>query len=191
MLKLDLLAGRFRAPRFFSANRALVLLAMWMLFEGAQAGNDAQPRLAAQISTPNPTTEAANSPSEMNGFIVVLEDEVRDMPNSRIKWNTHWTLCWDEFSNALAYQIETMTGEGKSPHLITQQHKCKRIEVASGENKASLGLVSRDLQIALQSGQLAYRVRAVLPGEHNSPWSAYFAVGRVEPLPAWQGAAGG
>lgn len=142
--RIVLFAGHFRVPRFYSTYRTIQLLAMWMLLGKAQAGNahDANPTIAAQVSNPSSDNNASNSASEINGFVITITDEVHNLHERRIKWKTYWTLCWNGYPQAVAYQIETMTGEGKSPQLIMQQQKCKRIEIASGENKATLGLVN-------------------------------------------------
>lgn len=113
-----------------------------------------------------------------------LEDEIRDLPNDRIAWSTFWKLCWDNDPDANAYELQTLTSEGSSETLRRQNANCFRIEAAAGENKKSDGLRNRQLQLALQSSQLAYRVRAVLNDGRVSEWSQSLSVGvttRVAP----------
>jgi hypothetical protein len=72
-----------------------------------------------------------------------------------------------------------VTGEGTSRKLRRQQDTCLRIEAAARENAKGKGLVNRDLLLAMQSGQLAYRMRAVLDGNRVSEWSSVMMVGEV------------
>lgn len=108
-----------------------------------------------------------------------LEDEVRDLPEQRIAWSTFWKLCWEEYPGATGYELELLTSEGVSPELRRQGARCFRIEVASGKNKRKEGMVHRDIQIALQKGQLACRVRAVFDAGRVSAWSSPVVVGET------------
>ncbi len=114
-----------------------------------------------------------------SGMKMTLEDEVRDLPDGRIAWSTYWKLCWEPYAGAVAYEMQTLTGEGTSRKLRRQHDTCLRIEAAAGENAKEKGLVNRDLLLALQSGQLAYRIRAVLDGDRVSEWSSVMMVGEV------------
>jgi len=140
-------------------------------------------------ASPAQADSGSDAPARLGGFEVVLEDETREIPGraGRIRWATYWNLAWDAHPQALAYQIETMTSEGVSPKLKTQDGTFIKLEVASGENKKSLGLDKRDLQIALISGQLSYRVRALLADNRAGEWSAHFPVGRIGAPPPWKG----
>ncbi len=117
----------------------------------------------------------------VGGLTATLEDTVRDLPGDRIAWATYWTLCWSPYPGARAYQIQTVTGEGASAKLRQQRDTCLRIEAAKGENARTDGLVNRDLLLQLQTGQLAYKVRAVLDDTTVSEWSASAAVGQTAP----------
>ena len=114
----------------------------------------------------------------MMGLVASLEDEVRDLPNGQIAWSTYWKLCWDNYPNAEAYELQTMTGEGATRRLRRQSERCFSLQAAAGENSKAQGLLNRALQLALQQGQLAYRVRAVRKDGRMSEWSVPFAVGR-------------
>jgi len=115
----------------------------------------------------------------VEGLNATLKDEVRDLPVDRIAWSTYWELCWEPYPGAEAYELETLTGEGEaSSELRRQEENCFRIKAAAGENKKSEGLKTRDVQLALQQGQLAYRVRAVLGEGHVSEWSKPVPVGK-------------
>lgn len=116
---------------------------------------------------------------QVRGLVATLEDEVRDLPGERIAWATYWKLCWQSYPGAKGYELETLTGEGASPKLRRQSEPCLRIEAAAGENEKSRGLLNREVLLALQSGQLAYRVRAVLDGNRVSEWSPPLAVGEA------------
>lgn len=110
-------------------------------------------------------------------MVAILEDEVRDLPEKRIAWSTFWKLCWEAYRGAIGYELEFLTSEGVSPRLRRQRAQCFRIEVASGENEQGEGFVHRDLQLVLQSGQLACRVRAVFKEGGVSDWSSAVVVG--------------
>lgn len=111
--------------------------------------------------------------------MATLEDEVRELPGERIAWSTHWKLCWESYPEAKAYEIQTLTGEGASRRLRRQSERCLRIEAAAGENDKGLGLLNREVLLALQSAQLAYRVRAILHDNRVSEWSPPMAVGQA------------
>jgi hypothetical protein len=113
----------------------------------------------------------------VTGLVATLEDEVRELPSDRIAWSTYWKLCWDVSPQATAYELQTVTGEGSSPKLRRQSERCFRIQAAAGENEKSQGLVNRAMLLALQEGQLAYRVRAVFGNGQVSAWSLAMAVG--------------
>lgn len=115
----------------------------------------------------------------MGGFSASLVDEVRDLPGHRIAWRTYWTLCWDAYPAARGYELQAMTSEGGSVRPKAVDGPCHRLEVAADENPKAEGLRARDLQLALQSGQLAYRVRAVLADGRTSPWSPVFGAGKT------------
>ncbi|HEV7799364.1 MAG TPA: hypothetical protein VGO73_14495 [Pyrinomonadaceae bacterium] len=113
----------------------------------------------------------------VQNLVSTLEDEVRELPNERIAWSTFWKLCWDKTPDANAYELQTLTSEGSSGRVQRQSENCFRIEAATGENKKSEGLLNRQLQLALQSSQLAYRVRAVLDNGRVGEWSPSVSVG--------------
>ena len=116
----------------------------------------------------------------VGGLSTTLQDEVRDLPGGRIAWSTHWELCWKPYPGAEAYELKTLTGEGEvSGGLRRQEENCFRIKAAAGENKKSEGLKTRDVQLALQQSQLAYRVRAVLGEGRVSEWSKPVPVGKT------------
>ena len=104
-------------------------------------------------------------------LVAKLEDEVHDLPSGRIEWSTYWRLCWDDYDGARAYDLQALTAEGASSKLEHQSDHYFRLEVAKGENLKTQGFVNRDLQLATQSSQLAYRVRAVLADGRASEWS--------------------
>lgn len=116
------------------------------------------------------------------GLKTSLLDEIKPMPGDRIKWSTFWRLCWDAYPSVEAYELRPLTGEGDPGRLRRQTARCFRIEAAAGDNKRSRGLALREEQLALQQGQLAYGVRAILKDGRVTPWSAAVAVGehRIE-----------
>ena len=111
------------------------------------------------------------------GLVTRLEDQVRDLPGGRIAWRTDWVLCWDPYPGAVAYELQALTSEGASPRLNRQVGPCLRLEAAAAENQRRQGLRGRQMLLALQLGQLAYRVRAVLDNQQRSQWSDPVAVG--------------
>jgi len=106
-----------------------------------------------------------------------LQDEIKPLPGDRITWSTFWRLCWDADPAVKAYELRPLTGEGDPGTLQRQAGRCFRIQAAAGENKRSRGLALREEQLALQQGQLAYQVRAILTDRRVTPWSAAVAVG--------------
>lgn len=72
-----------------------------------------------------------------------------------------------------------MTGEGSARRVRRQSERCFRLQAAAGENSKAQGLLNRDLQLAMQQGQLAYRVRAVRKDGRMSEWSLPQAVGKA------------
>jgi hypothetical protein len=86
-------------------------------------------------------------------------------------------MRWDEYPDAVGYDVRTLTGEGASARLARQPHRCLRIEVAAGENTAAELPARRKMLLAMQQGQLAFQVRAVGRGGRVSPWSRPLAVG--------------
>lgn len=115
----------------------------------------------------------------VRGMVASLEDEVRELSEERIAWSTFWKLCWEAYPGATGYEMELLTSEGASPTLRNQSAQCFRIEVASGENERKEEFVHRDLQIALQSGQLAIRVRAMFGEGKVGAWSPTIALGTL------------
>jgi hypothetical protein len=155
--------GATRAP---CPRRALLFLLplLLALFPGCTRG--ATPTRVPQIE-----------PTPVTGLVGSLVDEQSDLPDGRVAWRTHWQLCWTAYSGATAYELEVRTGEGPSPQLRQQQETCFRIEAAAGEDTKTDLSHSRRTLLAMQSGQLAYRVRAVLGPGRVSAWSAALAVG--------------
>lgn len=109
----------------------------------------------------------------------MLEDETRDLPDGQMAWTTYWKFCWAAFPGAIAYELETMTSEGAARKVRRQAESCFRVEVAKGQNERARGLFNRELMLASLSGQLAYRVRAVLDERRVSAWSAPAEAGRT------------
>lgn len=73
----------------------------------------------------------------VQGIVATLEDKVQNLPNQRIAWSTDWKLCWDKYPEAIGYELQTITGEGKSPKLRQQTNRCFMIQTAAGNNKKS------------------------------------------------------
>ncbi|MBA2426797.1 MAG: hypothetical protein H0V60_06920 [Actinobacteria bacterium] len=113
----------------------------------------------------------------VGGLRSALQDDVRKLPGKEIAWSTYWTLCWDAYPGAVAYQVSAVTSKRSSTHVQRQRGRCVRLEAAAGRNPASKGLSGRDVLLDLQAAQLAYRIRAVLSGSRYSRWSAPAPVG--------------
>lgn len=127
------------------------------------------PTLPARNPAPKESPKIISSP--ITGLVASLEDETKDLPNGRMSWSTFWKLCWKDYPEATEYELETFTGEGSARKLRRQTGTCFRIEIAKGQNEKSKGLFNRELMLASISGQLAYRVRAVLAGNRVTQWS--------------------
>ncbi|HQR31902.1 MAG TPA: hypothetical protein PLK30_04125, partial [Blastocatellia bacterium] len=122
-----------------------------------------------RISTPTESPKIIAS--SVTGLIASLEDETKDLPDGKMAWVTFWKLCWKEYPEATEYELETFTGEGSARKLRRQAESCFRVEVAKGKNEKSKGFFNRELMLASISGQLAYRVRAVLAENRVTLWS--------------------
>ena len=121
--------------------------------------------------TPPPTESPKMIASAVSGLVASLEDETKDLPDGQIAWTTFWKLCWQQYPEATEYELETFAGEGIARKVRRQTDTCFRIEIAKGKNEKSKGLFNRELMLASLAGQLAYRVRAVLPGNRVTQWS--------------------
>lgn len=111
------------------------------------------------------------------GLVASLEDETRPLDGGRLRWSTYWRLSWARYPGASAYEVQTVTSEGQSPKLRTLNAPYYRLQVAAGENAAAMGLQGREVQLQMQSSQLAFRVRAILPDGRRSGWSDAAAAG--------------
>jgi hypothetical protein len=159
------------------------LLLLTCLFVGCGRQTTSQ-----STSVPTPLVAASSKsatvpPSQIvapavDGLVATLEDEVRDLHDGQIAWTTYWKLCWEAYAGAQEYELEPMTGEGTGRRLVRQAGTCLRVEVAKGQNAKAQGLFNRDLMLASLSGQLAYRVRAVLGDGRASQWSQSVIVGQ-------------
>jgi hypothetical protein len=145
-------------------------------------GKPLHQRVRQLLAAAAAATAAAAFPAEplppIGGFVATLADEVRELPKQRIAWRTYWTLCWDAYPQARGYELQAVTSEGGSLRPKSVDGPCHRLEVAGNENRRSEGLRTRDLQLAVQSGQLAYRVRALLADGRTSAWSPLFGAGK-------------
>ncbi len=164
---------------FFHRKMALALLLLAFL-TGCNKGHAtiASTNASSQSGTPTPTPRnpaPTESPkiiaSTPTGLVASLEDETKDLPDGKMAWTTFWKLCWEEYPQAKEYELETFTGEGSAKTLRRQPETCFRVEVAKGKNEKSKGFFNRELMLASISGQLAYRVRAVLPENRVTQWS--------------------
>ncbi len=144
------------------------LAALWLLFS-----------LAAFSSCGSNTapTQPSVLPGPVTNLTATLEDEVQELGGERIKWSTYWKLCWEAPPGAISYELQTLTSEGRSDKLRRQTESCFRLEVAAGDNERGQGFVNREVMLALQAGQLAYRVRAVFAQGRVGEWSAAIPVG--------------
>ncbi len=111
-------------------------------------------------------------------LVARLDDDQHATPGGDVAWRTWWGLCWDPYPGATSYELQAVTGEGASPRLRSQLDECLRVEAAAGEAPPDSVAARRATSLAVQEGQLAYRVRAVLDGGRRSEWSAPQAVGR-------------
>lgn len=143
--------------RFFAAVTILLLLT-------AGCGQKPEQRVGVSLPIQNLTAE--------------LEDEVHDLSGGEIKWSTYWRLCWADYAGAREYELQALTSEGASDKLRRQTDRCFRLEVAAGQNPKTQGLLKRDLQLAMRSSELAYRVRAVLADGKLSEWSKPLSIAK-------------
>jgi len=167
-------------PRVRAKFLLFVLACLVASCRGGQSASQPAPTRPPVTASVQPTP--APSPQviapAVSGFAAALEDDVRDLPDGQIAWKTYWKLCWEAYAGAREYELEPMTGEGARRRLLHQAGTCLRVEVAKGQNVKTQGLFNRDLMLAGLSGQLAYRVRAVLGNGRVSQWSALAIVGQ-------------
>lgn len=171
-------------PAFFLSLGCLMVV--WSAgcrhrLSGAPESKAATASAPQQISTPKPSPTASPQVvrESLTGLNSSLVDEVKDLPEEKIAWNTYWQLCWQAHTSAQAYELETFTGEGASRKLRRQTETCFRTEIAKGRNDKAKGLFNRELMLAGISGQLSYRVRAVFDGNRVSAWSPLMEAGRA------------
>ncbi len=167
-----------QGPRFILAVLAAGMLALTLLLASCGLSPGAR-RADAPRAYASRADASRVVPPPVRGLVATLEDEVHDLPGERMAWATYWKLCWEDYPGARAYELQLLTGEGVSPKLRRQSERCVRLEVAKGENAKKLGLVNREVLLALQAGQLAYRVRAVLDEGRVSDWSSPVAAGEA------------
>lgn len=171
---------------FFYRKITFALLCA-VLMTGCNRLNSGQaPTVFTNVSPPTgtPRPTASTEPpkvitSPITGLIASLEDETTDLPDGKMAWVSFWKLCWKNYPEAIEYELETFTGEGSARKLRRQTDTCFRIEIAKGKNEKSKGLFNRELMLASISGQLAYRVRAVLPGNRVTQWSPLMEAGKA------------
>ena len=172
-----------------SLGRGFLFLLLTAL---AGCGPAQQPNAVVATPTPAPAAVATPKPMparpQLTGLRATLEDQVTELPDDRIKWNTYWVLSWDPVPGVESYNIQVLTSEGRSPKLLSVTEPRYRLQAATGENAKAEGFVKRDIQLALHTGSLAVRVRAQLPGDSTrdklpshlaSGWSALFDVGKA------------
>jgi hypothetical protein len=130
-----------------------------------------------------PTRDRAATamPLEAPRLIATLHDERRARPGGILEWHTIWRVCWSPQPGATGYQLQPLSGEGDASPPRRAGGRCHSIEVAGGRNPARQGLRHRDVQLALQAGQLAYRVRARGVKGRPGAWSRPIAVGEKYP----------
>lgn len=134
--------------------------------------------LLAACSAPSAAGTSGDLPP-VAGLVASLEDETRQLEGGRQRWSTYWRLCWTPYPGAGGYELQTVTSEGRSPKLRTQTDPCYRLQVAAGENATAMGLQGREVQMQMQSSQLAFRVRAILSDGRRSGWSDAAAASRT------------
>ena len=174
---------------FFHRKMALALL-LFVCLTGCNNGHatTVPANILPQSGTPTPTqrnpapTESPKIiPSSLTGLVASLEDETTDLPEGKMAWTTFWKLCWKDYPEATEYELETFTGEGSAKKLRRQAATCFRVEVAKVKNEKSKGFFNRELMLASISGQLAYRVRAVLSENRVTLWSPLMDASRAAP----------
>lgn len=121
---------------------------------------------------PSPTGNTEDKLPAITQFSTSLEDEIKNLPDNQISWSTYWKMCWPAYPEAMEYEIQVSTSEGTSPKIKSHTNTCYRIQIATGINDKAQGMFNRDNQIKLQSGQLGYKVRAVVNSKQVSEWSA-------------------
>ena len=152
--------GKNQSSSWGLGSRFLVILLSLAVFNSCQWLDQNEETAAKKVSLPS-----------VDGMTTTLEDEVRDLPNGQIAWSTYSKTCWNAYPDAEVYEIEVTTMEGTSPKLRRQKGSCHRLQIVAGRNAKSEGLLNRKTLIGLQTGQLAFRYRAVLDEGRFSEWS--------------------
>lgn len=126
-----------------------------------------------------PSARGTGDLPPVTGLVATLEDETRPVEAGRLRWSTYWRLSWTPYPDATGYELQTVTSEGTSLKLKTLSDPVFRLQVAAGENAATLGLHGRQVQVQMQESQLGFRVRAIMSTGRRSGWSDAAAAGRA------------
>jgi hypothetical protein len=117
----------------------------------------------------------------VSGLTATLTDQTIAHPAGQLSWRTTWELCWPPYSGAIGYQLQARTSEGTVDRVREHTGQCFQVEAASGVHAETEWRSRRTLLLELSAGQLAYRVRAVLPDHRVSLWSSSVKVGQQIP----------
>ncbi|MBA3714554.1 MAG: hypothetical protein H0W76_19185 [Pyrinomonadaceae bacterium] len=177
-MKTNRIEGRSLPKGLPFVQTKLALMLLLTLLASSCGWPSPPPGMRSHVQHSSPNAPPARLPP-IERFWTTLEDEVRDIGDDRIRWSTYWKLCWEKYPEAIAYELQTITGEGSSSKLRRQSEICFRLEVAAGENKRAQGLLNREEMLGLQEGQLSYRVRAMFSNNGASEWSLPMAVGKA------------
>ena len=96
-------------------------------------------------------------------------------------WQTHWVIQWQPVPGAVAYEIITMTSEGRSKKSKRVERPPFRLEVAKGENARAEGMPTRPIQLLTIQGLLSIKVVARMTDGSNGPASPWLQAGLSYP----------
>ncbi len=161
--------GRFRRVR-----RTALLFVLGFGAFAAGAGATVAYRTA---TAPGPTPAPLVDSRSLSNFRVAIATTATPTTGERVTWSSTWTLCWDPFPGATAYEVQAMTSESASSRIKRVETPCFSVELAAGDDHIREVPEKRDVQLAVQRSQLAYRVRATLAGNVVTAWSPAFDAG--------------
>ena len=154
--------------RYLRIRRTAFLLVIGLAaFAGGAGAVGAYRAAMAPRPTPAPLVDSRS----VENFRVAITTTATPTSGERVTWSSTWTLCWDPFPGAVAYEVQAMTSESASTRIKRVDGPCFSVELAAGDDLAQEVIEKRDVQLAVQRSHLAYRVRATLGGDIVTTWS--------------------
>lgn len=172
------MTGR-RSPARHVPPRSAALLTGLGLFALVLVG------CSTAAGTAQPETSPAD-PVEVGVPVEVVEallnDKMTTEQDGRMFWTTTWRACFEQDGgDTTRFEAQAVTTEGSGTSLRELDGQCLELNIASGVNDETAGMLGRDIQLA-EASTLAYRVRAVRDDGTVTPWTEPVRVGATKTL---------